>query len=129
MGTADFSLSPETAARAERGNATVRQILGIGQLEPTTPYRAAGRDFVFAEVWSRPGLDRRSRFWITLSCVCATGAALPMETYLRAALDSGEITGAELREFVLQFAVFQGFPRGAEIELMIDRIEHEGKSD
>ena len=122
----DFSLSPNDPERGERGDQCVRSVLGIAELSAHSPYRAAGRDFVFSEVWSRPGLDRRSRLWITLACVCAAGAQLPMETYLRAALRSGEINLRELREFVLQFAVFQGFPKGAEVEMLLDRIESDG---
>jgi 4-carboxymuconolactone decarboxylase len=87
-----------------------------------TPLTAAARDFVFAEVWARPGLDRRSRRWITLAAVCATGEELPMRTYLKAALDSGEITAEELYEFALQFAVFQGFPKAVKAEMLIREL-------
>ena len=67
-------------------------------------------------------LDRRSRRWITLSCVCATGVDAAMRAYIGAALNSGDISANELREFVLQFAVFQGFPRGAQVELILNEI-------
>ena len=108
--------------RAERGAATYQSVLGGEMRAPTTPLTEAARDFVFGDVWSRPGLDRRSRRWITLSAVCATGEEIPMRTYLKAALDSGELTEAELREFALQLAVFQGFHRAVEIELMVSKI-------
>ncbi len=112
--------------RAARGNAMASVLLGAPDGIPaTTPFRAAGRDFVFSEVWSRPGLDRRSRLWITLACVCAARSPIAIDTYLRAALRSGEITIAELREFALQFAVFQGFPKAAEIEAALDLIAQE----
>jgi 4-carboxymuconolactone decarboxylase len=109
--------------RAERGAKTFQEVVGYPLRPPTTPITEAARDFVFAEVWARPGLDRRSRRWITLSAVCATGEEIPMRTYLKAALDSGDITVAELREFALQFAVFQGFPKAVKIELMISELE------
>lgn len=109
--------------RGGEGNRMAREILGFDGIPATTPYKTAGRDFVFAEVWGRPGLDRRSRLWITLSCVCAAGAPLAMRTYLGAALRSGMITMAELREFALHFAVFQGFPKGAEIETLLDGLD------
>jgi 4-carboxymuconolactone decarboxylase len=108
--------------RAARGAATYQDVLGATMREPTSPITEAARDFVFAEVWARPGLDRRSRRWITLSAVCATGAEVPMRTYLAAALASGDITEAELREFALQFAVFQGFPKAVQIEMLISQI-------
>jgi 4-carboxymuconolactone decarboxylase len=88
-----------------------------------TPFTEAAQNFVFAEIWSRPGLDRRSRRWITLACVAAAGAATPMRVYAKAALDSNDITMAELREFVLQFGVFQGFPKAAEFELILNELQ------
>jgi len=121
----DFSFSPENPERAARGDAMVQALLGMEALPPVTPLRAAGRDFVFSEVWSRPGLDRRSRLWITLACVCAARSPIAMQTYVRAALRSGDVTMPELREFALHFAVFQGFPKGAEVDAMLDGLEAE----
>ena len=40
-------------------------VLQRNPAEPTTPYEASWRDFIFAEVWTRPGLDPRSRFLIS----------------------------------------------------------------
>lgn len=109
--------------RGERGRETFRAVLGVEARPPTTPLMRAAQDFVFAEVWSRPGLDIRSRRWITLSAVAAAGSHTAMHTYARAALESGDITLAELREFALQFAVFQGFPKAVEFELILNELE------
>jgi 4-carboxymuconolactone decarboxylase len=109
--------------RAALGVATFQEVIGLPvQTLGGTPLMDASRDFIFAEVWSRPGLDKRSRRWITLSAVCAAGEDVPIRTYLKAALDSGEITEAELREFFLQFAVFQGFPKAVKAELLLNQI-------
>ncbi|QIG79159.1 carboxymuconolactone decarboxylase family protein [Stakelama tenebrarum] len=114
------------ADRAQKGRETFRSVIGRDLPERApSPFTDAARDFVFAEVWSRPGLDRRSRLWITLSCVAAAGAPTAIRTYLHAALDSGEVTMEELREFVLQFAVFQGFPKAAEIEQALHAVAAE----
>ena len=119
----------EQSERAQRGADTMKEIIGLSAPPGVSPLVDAGRDFVFAEVWSRPGLDTRSRRWITLSAVCASGAEMPILTYLRAALDSGEITEAELREFFLQFAVFQGFPKAVKAEMLFNQLlaERAGK--
>jgi len=110
--------------RARRGRETFREVLCFeGDLEPTTPFGLAARDFVFSEVWARPGLDRRSRRWITLTCVTAAGSLHAMRAYAHAALASGDMTMAELREFVLQFAAFQGFPKAVEFERILDEFE------
>jgi len=98
--------------REARGRDLFREIIGIEPAAgPLTPASEAVRNFGFAEVWSRPGLDRRSRRWITLACVTAACSPNAMRAYARAAITSGDITMPELREFSLQFAVFQGFPR------------------
>ena len=112
-------------ARSQHGRDTFQAVLGFPAQPPATPLTQAAQDFIFAEVWGRPGLDRRSRRWITLAAVTAAGAQTAMRTYARAALDSGDITMAELREFVLQFAVFQGFPKAVEFELILNKLEAE----
>ncbi len=114
----------EESSREQRGREMFRSVLGFDPAPGTsTPVSAAVRNFGFAEVWSRPGLDRRSRRWITLACVTAAGSPSAMRAYARAALDSGDITLAELREFSLQFAVFQGFPKAVEFELILNQLE------
>lgn len=112
----------DKADRAARGAETFQQVVGRPLQPPGSPFTEAARDFVFAEVWSRPGLDLRSRRWITLACVCAARAPVAIRTYMEAALDSGDITEAELREFILQFGVFQGFPKAAEVEIILGQI-------
>jgi 4-carboxymuconolactone decarboxylase len=114
-------MSDETE-RAERGVQTFQEVLGWPMQPPGSPLTEAARDFVFSEVWSRPGLDRRSRRWITLACVCAAGSDVAMRTYMTAALNSGDISEPEMREFVLQFAVFQGFPKAATVEVLLGQI-------
>ena len=113
-------------SRTEVGMDLAREIAGV-QLPSfnTTPMADAARDFVFGEVWSRPGLDKRSRLWITLACVVATGAPVPVKTYARAAIESGLVTMAEMREFVLHFAMYQGFPKATVMETALSEVEAE----
>lgn len=96
-----------------------------------SPYYAAGiRNFVFGEMWCRPGLDMRSRRWITLACVAFAGTTVPIQTHFYAALKSGDITYEEMQEFVLHFAVYAGWPKASIIELTVReawaRIQAEG---
>ncbi|ORB64013.1 carboxymuconolactone decarboxylase family protein [Mycolicibacterium tusciae] len=73
-------------------------------------------DPVFGPVWARPGLSRRDRRFVTLTCVCASESVADMNDHAYAALASGDITYDELLEFVLHFAVYCGWPRGSEAE-------------
>ncbi|HET9630201.1 MAG TPA: carboxymuconolactone decarboxylase family protein [Novosphingobium sp.] len=118
----DHSFSPEIPERAARGEEVMRELLNA-QMVANTPLKAAARDFVFSEIWTRPGLDKRSRFWISLTCACATGAPVPITAYMHIARNTGMATIAELREFALQFAAYQGFPKATVVEAAIDALE------
>jgi 4-carboxymuconolactone decarboxylase len=85
----------------------------------TTPLGLAGQDFVYGQVWSRPGLSRRNRRWVTLSCVAAADAPGAIAAHVYAALNSGDMTLEEMLEFVLQFAVYCGWPKGSNVEMVI----------
>ena len=73
-------------------------------------------DPVVATIWARPGLSRRDRRFVTLTCVCASESVATMGEHMHAALATGDISYEELLEFVLQFAVYCGWPRASEAE-------------
>ena len=79
-------------------------------------------DQVFAELWTRPGLTRKERRWIAITCACMTGAPVAMEAHMGAALRTGEITVEELREFVLHFAAYAGYPRATAVRATLDSL-------
>ncbi|SEH89242.1 4-carboxymuconolactone decarboxylase [Mycolicibacterium rutilum] len=73
-------------------------------------------DPLAARVWSRPGLTRRDRRFVTLTCVCAAEPVDQIDAHMYAALASGDIAFNELLEFVLHFAVYCGWPKGSQAE-------------
>jgi 4-carboxymuconolactone decarboxylase len=77
-------------------------------------------DQVFAEIWTRPGLTRKERRWIAITCACWAGAPFAMETHIGAALRTGDITAEELQEFVLMFAVYAGHPKATTARAAFD---------
>jgi 4-carboxymuconolactone decarboxylase len=82
--------------------------------EPISAYIDAGViGYVFGEMWRRGVLTPRDRRWITLSCLGAGDAALPIETHVYAALNSGDVSREEFDEFVLFFATQLGWPKAA----------------
>ncbi len=99
---------------------TYREVMTIDPSPATTPLERASREFVF-DVWRRPGLSRRDRRWVTLTCVAAADAPAPIEAHVYAALNSGDIELEEMLEFVLHFAVYCGWPKASHIELHIRR--------
>jgi alkylhydroperoxidase/carboxymuconolactone decarboxylase family protein YurZ len=61
------------------------------------------------EVWSRPGLDRRTRSAITLTALVALGREQELALHLRAALRNG-LTREEIGEVLLHCAIYCGVP-------------------
>jgi 4-carboxymuconolactone decarboxylase len=100
-----------------RGMATRRAVLGDEHVdratERTTPFTEDFQDLItryaWGEIWSRPGLDRRTRSCITLAALVATGRDHELELHLRAALRNG-LGADEIREVLLHCAVYCGVP-------------------
>lgn len=112
--------------RSEEGAKEFDHVMMSPGAPPSTPYRAAVRDFVFAEMWSRPGLDQRSRRWITLVGVAASDTDVPIQSHIHAAMASGNCSPDEMQEFVLQYGVHAGWPKASIIQTtvlkMIERV-------
>jgi 4-carboxymuconolactone decarboxylase len=87
---------------------------------PIKPYYDAGVvGFVFGEMWTRPGLSRRDRRFVTLACVGAMSVAVPIQTHVYGSLNSGEVSVEEMEEFLLFFATQCGWPRAQLVDQYI----------
>lgn len=103
--------------RRAQGFAVRREVLSDAHVDraiaATTPLNADFQDFItrvaWGDVWSRPGLDRRSRSVAVLSSLIAHGHHEELAMHLRAALRNG-LTIDEIREVILQSAVYSGVP-------------------
>ncbi len=100
----------DQAERRSTGERIYREVTQTPPFPPPDAYVATTVDTVFGEIWSRPGLTRKERRWITLSCVGNAGAPGAMEYHMRAALVSGDVSREELVEFILHFAFYAGWP-------------------
>lgn len=108
--------------RRQRGMREYTEVMTIAAPVDPSPVTANGLiDFVFAEVWSRPILSRRDRRFVTLACVGAADAIQPLEQHVYAALNSGDITITEMREAVLHFAVYAGWPKASRFNIAVDQ--------
>lgn len=70
-------------------------------------------DYAWGEIWSRPGLDRRSRSVLNLGLLAAGGHHHELAVHVRGAVRNG-LTEEEIREVLLQTAVYAGMPVGLE---------------
>ncbi|MCX7660222.1 MULTISPECIES: carboxymuconolactone decarboxylase family protein [Caldimonas] len=64
-------------------------------------------------VWSRPGLDPKTRSMITVAMLVALGKRQELEGHVRGALNNG-VTVEELKEILLHSALYCGFPAAIE---------------
>ena len=107
-------MSAETASPAERDGAEVyRSIMMSEPPDPGDPFTSSLLDYVFAQVWVRPGLSRRDRRWVSLTCAGAADTVEPIEQHVYAALRSGDMSLLAMEEFVLHFAVYCGWPKAS----------------
>src|SRR5690606_21809340 len=82
------------------------------------------------EMWRRGVLTARDRRFVTLACVAACDAAIPVETHSWAALNSGDLTLEEFAELVLHLGTQLGWPKASvmNMQMMLSafRLAEEG---
>ena len=98
---------------------TYRAVMLADPPAAATPSDAAEREHRFGSVWSRPGLSVRDRRIVTIVCASAAVDQPLMDAHVHAALASGDLTVDQLNEITLQFAVYCGWPRAAQLELTV----------
>ena len=93
-----------------------RTVMAVDPPVVATPFDAATRQFLFGEVWNRPGLSIRDRRLVTIACVAGADATKPIDDQVYAALASGDLTLDEMNEVTLHFAVYCGWPKASALE-------------
>ncbi len=102
---------------AVRGAAARRAVLGdehvTTSMQTPSPGARALVDYLtragWAEMWSRPGLDRRTRSAITLASLVALGQLGELEIHVAGALRNG-LSADEITEIVLHCSAYVGMP-------------------
>jgi 4-carboxymuconolactone decarboxylase len=102
----------------DTGMATRREVLGDAHVDRamadadsfTADLQEHITRYAWGAVWSRPGLDRRTRSCITVAMLAAQGSEHELAMHVRAARRNG-VTVNELKEVLLQVAVYAGVPR------------------
>jgi 4-carboxymuconolactone decarboxylase len=106
-----------TDARYDRGLAVRREVLGDSYVEQagaqttdlTRDFQTLVTEFAWGAIWTRPGLDRRSRSIITLTALIARGRDEELALHVRAKLRK-RLSRDEIKEVLLQTAVYCGMP-------------------
>ncbi|MDH7639128.1 carboxymuconolactone decarboxylase family protein [Sphingomonas oryzagri] len=111
----------ERSESFERGLATRREVLGDAYVDRALN---AADDFGWAmqqlttescwdAIWNRPGLDRRSRSILNLGMLAALNRPHELKAHIRGALSNG-LSREEIKEILLQIAVYVGIPAGVD---------------
>jgi len=101
----------------EIGQRVRREVLGdkyVDNAAKTTtdfnqPFQELVTEYVWGTLWSRPGLDRRTRALINLGVLTALGRTEEIKIYLNAAPNIG-VSREDVREVFMQTAVYCGIP-------------------
>ena len=119
----------------DRGMEVRREVLGDehvdGAVERTTEFTEDFQDLItryaWGEIWTRPGLDHRTRSAITLTALIARGHFEELPMHLRAARRNG-LSDDEIKEVLLQSAIYCGVPAANNAFAIASRVlEEEGE--
>ena len=105
---------------SERFNAGMkvrRRVLGDAHVdrtlasrdELTSEFQDLLTRYAWGEIWTRPGLDERTRRLLVLAMLVALGHDAELRMHLNAAFDSG-MSAEDVKEVFLQAAVYCGLP-------------------
>jgi 4-carboxymuconolactone decarboxylase len=103
--------------RHKEGLKVRRAVLGEAHVERAqaaeNEFNSAFQDLItryaWGEIWTRPGLPRKTRSLITIAMMVALNRGDELKMHIRAAMQKG-VTREELREVLLQTAIYCGVP-------------------
>jgi 4-carboxymuconolactone decarboxylase len=106
-----------TDDRYERGMRVRREVHGDEHVDAATAratdltreFQELLTRYAWGEIWTRPGLDRRTRSLITISAMVALGRERELELHLRSARRIG-VEWDDIKEVLLQSAIYCGVP-------------------
>jgi 4-carboxymuconolactone decarboxylase len=118
----------------ERGLRVRREVLGDEHVDRaldranahTEAFQKLITRYAWGEIWSRPGLDRRTRSFITLTALVALGRFDELEMHLHAAKRNG-LTLEEIEEVLLQTAIYCGVPAANSAFHVFERVLDENE--
>ena len=100
-----------------QGMVVRREVLGEQQVdraesnkdEFTEEFQELITKYAWGEIWTRPGLERKTRSCITLAMMIALHREDEFKLHIKAALNNG-LSKDEIKEVILQSAIYAGVP-------------------
>lgn len=127
MSKHDFDHNPQFEAglalrRSVLGDAHVERSLNRAKEDPfLLPMQQLTTEFGWGNVWSRPGLPRKTRSFLSMAFLAAGGKHEEFKTHVRGALNNGA-TAEEITEVLLQAGLYCGFPVALECFRMASEV-------
>jgi 4-carboxymuconolactone decarboxylase len=120
----------------EQGMKIRRAVLGDAHVDRAeankTPFDADFQQFItetaWGIVWSRPGLDHKTRHLLTIAMMAALGKEHELAMHIRATQNTG-VTPDEVKEVLLQVAIYAGVPAANTAMAVAKRIYNELDED
>ena len=108
-------------ARFDQGLAVRREVMGAERIDKvmkeadafTRPVHDLITEYCWGEIWTRPGLSRKTRSLINLGMLAALNRPNEFKLHVGGALTNG-VTKEEILECCLQVAIYCGVPAGLE---------------
>ncbi|KAF9501722.1 CMD-domain-containing protein [Pleurotus eryngii] len=112
------------------GEEYVNNQLKLGVSEFTKPMQQLTTEVAWGTIWTRPGLELKQRSLICIALVASQGREAELGAHIRGAVNNGA-TEVEIREALLQTAVYCGIPTGMVSfrigESALNKLKDEGK--
>ena len=124
------------SGRMQRGLALRREVLGdqhvanslAAATEFTRPIQEYITEACWGDVWTRPGLDRRTRSLVTLAMLTALNRMTELGVHVRGARRNG-CTEQEIQEVLLQAAAYCGAPAALEAFRVAEKVLAEFRTE
>jgi 4-carboxymuconolactone decarboxylase len=109
--------------------ATTDEPKAIDEMSAVAPeFAELTRDFLFGDIWQRPGLSQRDKSLITVTCLVALNRIEQVEYHLNKALENG-LSKDELVAAITHIAFYAGWPTAASgfvhLKKVLDRLGKE----
>jgi 4-carboxymuconolactone decarboxylase len=107
------------SAQFAKGLAVRRAVLGAGYVDASVAnatdfnaeFQRLTTEYCWGDIWTRPGLDRRTRSMLNLAMLTALNRPNELKLHLKGALTNG-VSRDEIKEILLQTCIYCGIPAG-----------------
>jgi 4-carboxymuconolactone decarboxylase len=112
---------PDDVTLFDKGLEMRRAVLGAEYVDRSIanvdefnkPFQKLVTEWCWGEVWTRPGLDKKTRSMLNLAMLTALNRPNEVRLHVRGALNNG-VTKAEIQEVLLQTCIYCGVPAALE---------------